>query len=100
MYIAQAKPVRDEFPQWVVFHVTHHLPHARSVGRRLFAAHTEHARVLRAEMPMRTYRDFAQIRKIAGFHEQSANAQHFERFWHSLRNSSAFDHHVSAAAAV
>src|SRR5579862_955974 len=99
MYIAQAEPVRDKFPQWIVFHVTQHLPHPRSVGRRLFAAYTEHTRVFRAEMPMRAQRHFTQIRKVACFDEQTANAQHFQRLWHSSRNSGAFNYHVSAAAA-
>ncbi len=88
----------NKFLKRVVLQIARHLPHAGAVSGRFFAADAENTGVFGAEMAMGTERDFAEVRKISGFDEKSADAQHFEGFGDGLGNSSGFDDHIGAAA--
>src|ERR1700758_479935 len=79
-------------------HVASHLPHTGTVSRRLFAAYSQDAYVLGAEVAMRADGNFTHIGKIASFHEQASQPQQVQTFANYARNSRALNHHVGAAA--
>ena len=60
-HFSQWIPVAHEFAQRVMFHVTSHLPHARTVAGRFLAAHAQNAHALRAQETERVDSDLAQV---------------------------------------
>src|SRR5215469_1215095 len=79
-------------------HVTSHLPHARTIGSRFFAAHAQNAYVLCAQVPVRADLDLSHIGEVPRLDKQSTDPQHLQRFWHSRRHAGALDHYVRTAA--
>src|SRR6202521_5766901 len=76
--LTQSEAMSYKFMQRVLPHVARHLPHARSVRSRFFAAHAEYANVLGAQMPMRTDRNLSHIREIPRLDQKAAEAQHLQ----------------------
>jgi len=81
-----------------VLQVAGHLAHAGAIGSRFFAADAENAHVFGAQMFVRADENFAKIGKISGFHQQAADAKHFEAFGYGRGDASAFNDHVCATA--
>jgi len=89
--------VGDEFAQRVLLHVASHLAHAGAVGGRLFATDTEDTDVFGTKMAVRAEWDFAEIGEVAGFDQQSTDAEHLQGFGNGLGDSGAFDDDIGTA---
>src|ERR1022692_4351019 len=95
--VTKRKAVRDKVPQRIVTHVASHLPHAGSVARWFFAAHSNNSHALRTRMAEGAYRHFTKIGKVASLNQQPSQPEHLEPFRHHFWHARRLNHHVGAA---